>query len=232
MKLISKALDWAYLARERKHLEVWHRVLGLYMFLLLAWGAYRFLFRFPVWFEEIVLKGLVFGLPVFYLAFRRDKFSFKFLGIMRERLFDSVALGIGLGLIVGLVAELGNFVRYGSAIFDASSLTSAEFGGYIILSIVTAFWEQLVFSGYVLEKLRFVISDEWSLVWVVSIMFMALHLPALVFFHHLPLGQIVVSMVLFVLLSVGTSVLRLRYRNLMAPIMAHALWGIVVYLFG
>jgi Fe2+ transport system protein B len=50
--------DRVYWVKEHEHLAVWHRVIGLYVLVFVVWGLYRLLFRFPVWFEEIVLKGV------------------------------------------------------------------------------------------------------------------------------------------------------------------------------
>ena len=232
MGLLSRVLDKAYFIKEKRHLVVWHRVLGLYAVVLLVWGLYRLLFRMPVWVEESVLKALVFGLPVFWLAFKRDKLSSRDLGITSENMLMTVLFGLGLGVLMALFGQMGNLFRYGGLAMQQISFTSAQLGGYIILSLVTAFWEQLLFSGYMLRQLVRVCSDEWIPILTVALLFALLHVPALVFVHAVGLTHLLLSVALLVLLSLGTSVLMLRTKNLIAPMMAHALWGIVVFVLG
>jgi len=87
-----------------------------------------------------------------------------------------------------------------------------------------------VFSGWVLTKLSSVIKREQLLVVVVGIMFSVLHIPALLV-QQLSIFQVLLSVVLLVGLGVANSILMLRTRNLIAPVMAHALWGVTVFLF-
>jgi membrane protease YdiL (CAAX protease family) len=112
-----------------------------------------------------------------------------------------------------------------------SGLTSAGLGSYVILSVVTAFWEQLLFSGYLLRTLYLIIKNEWIAMWAVSSLFVCLHLPALLLVQHLGGGQLVLAVGLLLVLQMGCSLLRLWLKNLAAPMMAHALWGVTLYLF-
>ena len=201
-----------------------------YVVILLLWGCYRLLFRLPVWFEELGLKAVIFGLPV-YLTAKKHQWQWKELGMTGVNLTVSVYLGIMLGIILGLVGNLGNLMRYGKLSLSAFGLTGEALGGFIILSLVTAFWEQLLFCGLFQKLVSEVGRDEWWQAWVVTILFVTLHLPALVFVQRLTLIQLGVAVITLVLLQLGNVVLMLRWRNLAAPLMAQALWGITVFMF-
>jgi hypothetical protein len=229
--IYSQLRDSLYLAKNRKTLLAWHRVIGLYVFVLVTWALYRYLLRFPVWFEETWLKGLVFGAPVFWLALKKDRWRLADLGITSKNLFSSVYLGLGLGIMLGLFGQMGNLIRYGGLQFSNSNLTADAVGGFILLALITAFWEQLLFAGYMLPWLSRLLRDEVLTVWVLTVLFMIIHLPALVFAHELEPASIILSLGLLGLLGAGGFILALRQKNLMAPILAHALWGVTVFLF-
>lgn len=222
--------DRVYWIKEHEHLAVWHRVLGLFMFVLIIWGMYRFLFRLPVWFEELVLKGLVFGLPVLWVVFRWEGWRWQDLGIRLKGLLPSVVFGLGLGMSLGIVGNLGYFWRMGEMI-TGWSITAPQLGTFLVLALVTAFWEGLFFAGYVLKKLQVVLVDEWLRAWVVAGMFTLVHVPALLFVHSFQMSQVLVYGLLIMSVGLANMILMLRTGNLAAPILAQTLWGTTVFLF-
>jgi hypothetical protein len=231
MGSMNRVLSWLWRRREENPLIVWREVLWVVAFILIIWGMYRFLLSYPVWLEETLFKGLVFGGPVFWLVWRRLGWKLKDLGMSPVGLLPAVHLGILLGLVMGLMGQMGNLLRHGQLIWSSYGLTSETIGGFLILSLVTAFWEQLVFSGYMLKRLYKVVHDEVTLVSVVALLFALVHVPALLIIQQLGLVSLAVSFLLLFLLQCGCGILRLRVGNLAAPIMAHALWGVTIYLF-
>ena len=221
--------DRLFLIKEKKHLVVWREMAWFYVLLIMLWGIYRLFFRFPILIEEVFFKALVFGLPVWWLA-RRNKWSLKSIGISGDGFFQSVYLGLGLGVILGFLGQLGNVIRHGTLVFEDFGLTSEMMGGFIILSLVTAFWEELVFMGYFLKRMSGVIANEQHRVIIIGLLFSFLHVPAL-WIQGMPMLQIVISLLLLTLLGMGNAILMLRQKNLIAPIMSHALWGVAVFLF-
>lgn len=230
MAILEWFNDRLILVRERKHLQVWHRVIGFYVFLLFAWGFYRFLSPLPVWVEEVFLKGLVFGVPVFWLVLKKEKGSLASLGIGAKNLFESVYLGLALGVFFWFFGQLANFLRYrGVLSIHEIQPTSPEFGAFLLLALVTAWWEELVFMGYILQRIAKVVSNEWRAALITSGMFCLMYVPA-VLLRGGGVAQLVLQMILMFMVGLGNSILMLRTRNLAAPILAHALWGAAVYL--
>lgn len=229
MAWLNKLTAVFYRWRLKKRLTVWHQVLGLYTFVFILWGTYRlYLLPFPVWFEEIILKAIVFGLPVLWLGAVKEGFSWQTLGITRHRLFAAVYFGIALGLALSLVGAFGSFIRFGQVSLTIHGFTSEQFGGFIILGLITAFWEQLLFSGFILNRLNTVVKNEWFLTSTVAFLYSLLHLPALLVAGS---SQLILSLFLLFLLGIGSSILMLRFKNLAAPLMAQTVWGLAVFIF-
>jgi len=213
-----------------QQLYSWREVAVVYGLVLILWGIYRLMFRLPVWFEEGVLKALVFGLPIAWVS-RRHQWQMKDLGITGNNLASGVYLGIFLGIMLGLVGNVGNVLRHGGLDWASFGITSNMLGGLIILSLLTAFWEQLLFCGMFLRLIEEMVVNEWKIAWIIALLFAGLHLPALILIQHLPGFQLVTAACLLFLLELGNVILMLRLRNLAAPIMAQALWGVTIFLF-
>lgn len=206
-------------------------VLGVFAGIFIVWGLYRLLFRLPVFYEEVILKAVVFGGPVGWLAKTKLKWQWHDLGISAKRLFPSVYMGLFLGILMGLLGQVGNLVRYGKLNFFSGGLGADEVGQFVILSLVTAFWEQLLFSGYILRRWYQSFHNEWLALWWTAVLFVILHLPALVIVQLMAGGQLVLALFLLLTMQLGCGILRLRFGNLAAPMLVQALWGITIYLF-
>lgn len=227
----NSLLDRIYIRREGKHLAIWREILLVYVLIFLVWGLYRMLFRMPVWFEELVLKGLVFGVPVFWVSIKKLGWKLKDLGMTGDNLASATYMGLVLGILLGLFGQLGNIVRYGGLRLSAFGLTSESIGAFLILSLVTAFWEELLFAGYILQRLGGAVKSEWTQLLVTASLFVLLHVPALILVQQMTIIEMVLVMVLLLILQIGSGVLMLRYRNLAAPVLAHALWGVTIFMF-
>lgn len=220
-------------SNERKIL-VLRRTLMVYVVIFILWGLYRLLFRFPLVIEELFLKPLVF-MPALISALlgegKRRRGILRAFGFRRKRLSLSVYYGLTLGVVYVLAAGLGKLVFSKEIVVGGFSGEPWRLLNLFILSLATAFWEQTVFSGFMLLRFMQVFRDEWTSVGLVSFLFMLLHLPIL----WLDAGKqpifILVQLLLFFLVGFGNAVLMLRTRNILAPILSHIFWAMAVGLF-
>ena len=206
-------------------------ILSVYVGLLIVWTLYRAFTHNSIWVEELFIKGIIFLLPFVVLPLYSSQ-PFKDLGLTTTNFFKSVCVGVGVGLLLGLAGVLINYIRYQDlAPSFFRGLSAGQIGAYLILAIITAFWEQLLFSGYFLHQLKWTITKEVTLVGLVGIMFSLIHLPAFVFIQHQSPPEMIVNLLLLVALGAGCAILQLRTKNLIAPIMAHVLWGVTLFIF-
>ena len=207
-----------------------HRVVGIYVFVFVVWGLYRLLFRLPEWFEETVLKALVFGGPVLLVVYKIEKKRWSELGMVTKGLLAALYFGLLFGLWLAVLGNIVAFVRDGGVRFNPDVSVQA-FGNLMLLGLVTAFWEQLLFMGYFLPRMVKNLGGELIAVALVALMFAALHVPVQVA-QEVAWQQILIRFILLYSLGFGNGVLYLRLKNLAAPIFAHLAWGSVIYLFG
>lgn len=219
-----------YLWSNRKNLRNFHQVVSVYVFVFAVWGLYRLLFRLPEWFEETVLKAVVFGLPVMVVVLKYEKKRWADLGMVTKGLLASLYFGLLFGLWLAVLGNVVAFLRDGGVRFNAD-MTVAAFGDLMLLGLVTAFWEQLLFMGYFLPRIVKAVRSELYGVAIVALMFAILHVPVQVA-QGVDFSQIIVRFILLYSLGFGNGVLYLRLKNLVAPIFAHLAWGSVIYLFG
>jgi hypothetical protein len=218
-------------AREIREAVKLKKLLWVYVAILVIWGMYRLLFRLPVVVEETLFKGIVFGAPVWWAVYKAKLLPAEAVGLTNRRLLAGVYLGLFLGMGLGLVAQVSNIMRHGGLLLSNYGVTSESVGGFLLLNMMTAFWEQLLFAGLVLPVLLTAFKDEWRALWITAVLFALLHIPAMVFIQQASFLGVVLGSMLMWLLMMGAGILKLRYGSLAAPVLAQALWGMSVFLF-
>lgn len=196
---------------------------------LVLWFLYRYLFSFPVWFDESIGKAVFFGLPVWlYLAStgsREMVDSFAFFKIKRGLL-----LGLAIGGIFGFTSALLSLAVRKSMVVPAPLFLADTFWWEFFLSLLTAFWESLFFFSWIMVALieKHKKWPEWHHIAGVVIIFLLFHLPntALRFSGE----AVLVQLFLLTLFALGQSLLFIRERNVYMLVMTHSLWGMVLLL--
>lgn len=207
-----------------------HELVAVYTLILIVWGFYRLLFRFPEWVEELILKPGVFLVPV-AIKLRRERGSLKeklaSVGITSSNWQTAIILGLALGGVYLFAGKMG--MVYGRGGFGGGGENALWL--VAVVAIATAISEQLVFMGYLLPRLVSIWKDErWAVV-TTAALFGIVHLPILVFGYGLPFPIIAGQFLLVFLLGLGNSIVMLRVKNLITPVLSHALWGLAVLWF-
>ena len=228
--MLTSLKDQLFVLRHKKDLSDLHQVMAVYTFVFLIWGIYRLLFPVNVWVEETVLKFLVFGVPVFFVVLRKEKGRLDDLGMTTKGLIVSLYFGLLFGIWLAVFGNIISFLSSGNLGFNPD-LTVADFEKLMILGLFTAFWEQLLFAGYMLPRIIKDLKNETAGIVLTSFLFSILHVPVQLVTGATP-EQVIIRFLLLFTLMFGNSILYLRFKNLAAPIFAHLSWGAVIYLFG
>jgi hypothetical protein len=204
-----------------------HVFYPLVALMFVIWMLYRFLFSFDIWFDEIIGKAIFFGLPVmlYISATKADHITETW---APEKLKPGLLLGLGVGGMFAFTAAIVGIVMRGDAIETAPLFNAGYFWWEMFLSIMTGFWESLFFFAWMGNELMRK-EKNWPLVWQligIATLFLAFHVPNL--FNQFPGSAVVPAMLLLWLFAVGQGLLFLRWRNLYALTLTHALWGMAL----
>ena len=199
------------------------------VYLLLFWAFYRFLFRLPDEVEELVVKPVIWLIPLYYFV-RKEGFGFSTLGFTFKNLFPAIYLSIGLGSIFVLEGIVTNFLKYGHFSFGANIGTMplmASFG----LSFATAFSEETAFRGYIFNRLGYALNNEWTANIVQTIIWTAIHIPVAFFVFNLSLPAALVYLSITAIFGFGSAFIFARTNNIWGSIFLHVLWEWPIILF-
>lgn len=212
-------------------IKVIKQIVVLYVFIFLAWGLYRYLFRLPSEIEELILKPLVWLIPVF-LILKREKKGFGSIGWSSKNLFKSLYLGIGLGIIFAFEGLLANNLKYGQLnLVDSSLISSNAFIVSLFISFVTAISEETVFRGFIFTRLWEITKNEWFANIVSSVGWTLIHFPITVFVFHYSLEQMIIYWILTFIFGFASCLVYGRTQTILAPILLHVFWSWPINLF-
>lgn len=206
-------------------------VYRLWAWILLAWALYRYFIHLPEWADEFIFKPIVFVLPVIWYVWKVEKQKLATVGLTTRNLFSSIYIGLGFGVIFAIEGLVTHAIKYGK--FDVTPITAFQQYGFflIILSIATAFSEELLSRGFVFNR---ILEKTKNLPWatiISSLMFVAIHIPILVTSNKLQGTTLILFIVTDIILSFANSLLFYNTGSLVAPILVHLFWNMTVALY-
>jgi membrane protease YdiL (CAAX protease family) len=207
-------------------------VFRLWAWILLAWSAYRYFFRFSEPIDELIFKPLIFVVPVLYYVVKIEKRPLSSLGITKKNFFPSIYAGLGIGFLFAIEGIAANYIKYGDLLINPIK-TFQQYGFFILfLSFATAISEELLGRGFLFS--RFFEKSKENLIYATvfsSAMFVSLHVPILL----TSLKYQGVTLVLFfatsLVISFANAILFRYTKSLVGPILVHLFWNMTVALY-
>lgn len=195
---------------------------------LILWTIYRFVFNFPVWFDETIGKALCFGLPTLvYVALTGFSQIAETLDLRKLKL--GLYRGIAFGGIFGFAGALASIISQNKTVFAVPFFYSGSFWFEFALAILTGFWESLFFYAFIMGVIQFAWS-HWSFtkqLMVVVGIFLLFHIPA-IFVESATFTSMAGYILLVTAFGIGQALLFARNRNLYTLIVVHAIWGMTL----
>lgn len=206
--------------------------------IFLIWSLYRLLFKdIPVFFEEGVLKLIFFALPVWlYMLLTGAPLLYDELA--KKQLMPGIFLGLAFGGIFGFVGTMATLSGKNHVLL-APMFISTAFWWQFFLAILTGFWESIFFFGWIYSSSEQAF-PKWSIVKITifnALVFILFHIPNTLARYNntwsISFPAFFFSQLfLLAAFAIGQGFLYYRYRNIYLLTMTHAIWGMVLFLFG
>lgn len=206
-------------------------VFRLWAWILLAWCLYRYFFKLPEWADEFIFKPLVFVAPVLWYVRKKEKLSLATVGLTWRNFFTSIYIGLGFGVVFALEGLATHAIKYGK--LDVTPIAAFQQYGFflIVLSLATAFSEELLSRGFVFNRLFEKTKNLPYAAIVSSVMFMLLHVPILVTMTKLQGVTLIIFFLTDFVLAMANGLLYYNTGSLVAPILVHIFWNMTVALY-
>ncbi len=201
----------------------------LIVYLFVVWGLYRFLFKLPEEPEELLIKPLIWLLPVLVLV-KKEGSSFRSLGLTTKNMFPALYLSLAFGAIFAIEGILLNSIKHGSPDFSANIGTNF-LAISLAISFVTAFTEELTFRGYIYTRLRFALGNPLASNILSSVAWGLIHVPFSIFWLQLDPMGVVGFFLLMTVYGIGSAFIFEKTENIFGSVLLHVLWSWPIILF-
>lgn len=203
---------------------------SLAVYLLIVWGFYRYLFQLPETLEELVVKPIVWLVPLIYLL-KKEGGKLSSIGVTTKNLFPAVYFALGLGVFFVLEALIVNFVKYGGSFNFNANIGALPLMTSFGLSFATAISEELTFRGYIFTRIWSYVKSEWLANIITSVFWALIHTPITFFVWKLDLSAALIYLLLTTLFGIGSAFVYARTKNVFSSVLLHVLWQWPIVLF-
>ncbi len=181
------------------------RLLIYYLYLIVAWGVFRYFGRLPEVVTELWFKPIIWLIPLYWWHMSLKGEPKLFVG----KIWPALGWGVLGGLIYFVALRL---------------LTNSGFTpdlNRIGIAGVTAVVEELTFSGVMLAILFKETKSEGKSLALTALAFAAIHLPRQIFVFGLAPAILIGAFSLAFFLGLINGFLRLRSNNVLSAMVAH-----------
>ncbi|MBI2617763.1 CPBP family intramembrane metalloprotease [Candidatus Gottesmanbacteria bacterium] len=212
-----------------------HEIFLVWFGIFLIWSLFRASFVFPEWVDELLVKPLVFVVPVLIVVHFIEKRGIGSLGLVQKpaAFLQDLYLGVAIGALFAIEGMVANYLKYGTVSFGpilAVKLTGG-LGTFLVLNFFTSVWEEILGRGYLYKRMNeFSKNQFWAAV-SSSFLFLLLHIPIVFTRLHLTGVALVVYPISILLLGITNSYLYSFRKSLTLPILVHTFWNLTVALF-
>lgn len=201
-----------------------------FLYLLVVWSIYRLVFHQTEMVDEMLVKPIVWLLPLFLFFLSKSQLSLRDLGIKKEGLSTSLFLSLGLGFVFLLISLYANYQKYDNRLFFSADIGASNLWVLIVLILATSLTEELVFRGYFFASFRHLMGS-WRAGILVTLFWVVIHFPIIIFSSNLTFEQTILYFGVTSLYGAGALVVYVITDNLLAPILLHLMWSIPIILF-
>jgi uncharacterized protein len=198
-------------------------------YILIVWGFYRCLFKLPEEIEEVIIKPLLWLVPVFILL-RKEKLGLSSIGVTYKNIFPAIYFSIALGIVFAIEGFLINIIKYKGIDFSAN-IGNTPLLIALAISFVTAISEELTFRGYIFGRLWHALGSElWSNL-ITSVLWALVHIPVAIFWWQLDFGGTMGLLALTTIFGIASAIIYARTKNIFASVLLHVFWEWPIILF-
>ncbi len=199
---------------------------------LLFWALYRYFFQLPEWVDEFLFKPLVFVVPVLFYVINKERASLTTIGLTGRNFLKNLLFGLGMGVIFFLEGMGVNIATHGALnMQQLSTVAGYSLGFLTLLSLATAFSEEVLSRGFLFSRLYLQTKRLWYSIVLSTVMFVAFHIPILVTSLKFQGPTLILFVATSVVLAVVNSIVFVQTKSLVTPILIHFFWNMTVALF-
>jgi len=211
------------------------QVFLVWFVIFIVWAFYRAYFVLPETIDELIIKPLIFFLPVLFVVWIWENKPIRNLGLgFKARSFMvDLYIGVVLGILLAVEGLLANYFKYGRFSFGPiDALYSAGgIGAFLLVNLATSISEEVFARGYLYNRLFRVSREQLASAVVSSALFTLIHLPIMFTRLHLTGNALIFYPLSILTMGIVNSYIFSLRGTLVLPILIHTFWNMTISLY-
>lgn len=199
----------------------------------MIWSVYRVKLSgigIPEWFDELIAKPFVFLLPTYvYIVHSEAQAFLTGIHIYSQQIRKDILIGLGIGSTFFISALSAHVLKHGG--LDLDQFKTYSFLSLSVITLATAFTEEAFARGFILKRLYDDSKNVYSSAFNASLLFLIIHIPILFTIPTLRGNLLLIFLATDFVLSLVNSFVFLDRKNIIAPVLIHALYNIALLLY-
>lgn len=207
------------------------RIILVWLYLFLVWFIYRYLFNFIQEVDELLIKPILWLIPIIYIVYRREKRNLHSLGWSKRNLLRNLFYGWGIGAFFLFQGIVTNAIKYRGMVFLPTGISLYDLLKILITVLITAIVEETVFRGYFYTRIKEVTKDTLIGAFISTLLFVFIHIPIAIFILKLSPTELLYYEIIIFSLGFMNAFVFEKTKNISAPIVSHSIWNITMIFF-
>lgn len=209
------------------------KVLNLWAVILIIWSIYRARFSFPELFDELIIKPLIFILPVYLYIKKVEHGSFfPSIGINKKNFLKNIVFSLTLCFVFFLTIIVLRSLKTGASLLNIiASLGNKNIFSYLPIILFTAISEELLPRGFILKRLYEESNNILKSSLTASILSLIIHIPILLTQIKITGGLLLFFLSSEFVLSMANSFIFISRKSLIPPIFIRAFYSFMLIIF-
>lgn len=209
------------------------KVLNLWAVILIIWSFYRAKFSFPELLDELIIKPLIFILPVYLYIKKIEQGSFfPSIAINKKNFLKDVVFSLTLCLVFFLTIIALKSLKTGTSFLNIIvSLSGKNIFSYLPIILFTAISEELLSRGFILKRLYEESNNIFKSSLTASVLSLIIHIPILLTQIKITGGLLLFFLCSELVLSMANSFIFISRKSLVPPIFFRAFYSLMLIIF-
>lgn len=200
--------------------------------ILILWSLYRWQVRLPEWIDELLIKPLLFVLPVILFVYLYEKKPLTSLGLSFTAFVRDLYIGFGFGVLFAVEGIAANLIKHGTiSLAPVITITPVILLIYMLVSLAGAFCEEILIRGFFYTRLRESYQNKIKALFMSTVMYFFLLIPIIFTRLSLTIPTLLVFLITNIIISVANTYLFEETKSITAPTLVHAFWNLTVLLY-
>jgi hypothetical protein len=184
--------------------------------------GYRFFFTFPESVDEFIAKPILWLIPL--IAFQKKSIQ-DIAKSFTVNMSRNILFGLSIGILYFCLYTAVSSFQFGLPTINPAYISLMGMGLQLLTALSTGLTEEIIFRGFILEKLLSLFNDRILSNSFTTLLFTLIHLPVIIFVYHYSFMETISYLSILTITGYVYGLVYLHKKSLTSSTVMHGVWN-------